>query len=97
MRRRTFSHKLGLLALAVCLAALPLRAAGAQDSKLIGHWEGAIDVPGNPIAISVDFVAKAGGLSATISIPSQGAKDLPLADVSQGDAAITFKISGVPG
>ena len=98
MHGKTLSQKLGLLALVVCIAAMPLRAAGAQDSRFIGHWEGAIQIPGTPLAISVEFTAKpGGGLSATISIPAQGAKDLPLAEVSPSDAAIAFKISGVPG
>jgi hypothetical protein len=98
MHRRTLTHKLCLLMLAISIAAVPLRAAGAQDAKFIGHWEGAIQVPGTPLAMSVDFTAKAGGgLSATISIPAQGAKDLPLSDVSQTNTEIAFKISGVPG
>ena len=98
MRRTTLSHKLCLLTLIVCLAAAPIRAVGLQDSKLVGHWEGAIQVPGTPLAISVDFTAKAGGgLSATISIPAQGAKDLPLTEVAQNGNDVSFKISGVPG
>jgi CubicO group peptidase (beta-lactamase class C family) len=97
MRRTTLSHKLCLLTLVICVVIAPIRAAGAQDSKFVGHWEGAIQVPGTPLAISVDFAAKAGGLNATISIQAQGAKDLPLADVSQNDNDIAFKITGVPG
>ncbi|HKQ06525.1 MAG TPA: serine hydrolase [Blastocatellia bacterium] len=98
MHRRTLTHKLCLLMLAIGVAAAPLRAAGAQDAKFIGHWEGAIQVPGTPLAMSVDFAAKAGGgLSATISIPAQNAKDIPLSDVSQTNTDIAFKISGVPG
>src|SRR5437868_13611957 len=98
MYGKTLSYKLCLMALVVCMMAMPLKIAAAQDSKFIGHWEGAIQIPGTPLAISVDFTAKTGGgLNATISIPAQGAKDLPLSDVSQSDAAVAFKISGVPG
>ncbi|MEN3335272.1 MAG: hypothetical protein V7641_4637 [Blastocatellia bacterium] len=98
MNRRTLSTKLCLLVLVVCSMAMPLKAAAAQDSKFLGHWEGAIQVPGTPLAISVDFTARSGGgLNATISIPAQGAKDLPLTNVSQTDSAIEFKIPGVPG
>ena len=98
MYGKTLSYKLCLMALVVCMMAMPLKVAAAQDSKFIGHWEGAIQVPGTPLAISVDFTAKSsGGLNATISIPAQGAKDLPLSDVSQSDAAVAFKINGVPG
>ncbi|HJQ23790.1 MAG TPA: serine hydrolase [Blastocatellia bacterium] len=97
MRRTILSPNLCLLTLIICLVAAPIRAAGVQDAKFIGHWEGAIQVPGSPLAIAVDFAAKAGGLSATISIPAQSAKDLPLTDVSQNGNDIAFKISGVPG
>jgi CubicO group peptidase (beta-lactamase class C family) len=103
MDRKIFLHKLVLLTLVACLVATPLRGAGAQTSnaqtsKFIGHWEGAIEIPGRPITFAVDVTAGANGaLSAAVSIPSQGAKDLPLSDVSQSDAAVAFKISGVPG
>jgi len=98
MHRKTLKQKLCLLALVVCLSAMPFQVAVAQDAGFIGHWEGAIQVPGTPLAISVDFTAKTGGgLNATISIPAQGAKDLPLTEVSQSDSSIAFKIPGVPG
>jgi CubicO group peptidase (beta-lactamase class C family) len=98
MQEKTITHRFCLLALAVCITVIPLQIAFAQDARFIGHWEGAIQVPGTPLAISVEFTSKTGGgLNATISIPAQGAKDLPLADVAQTDAAIAFKISGVPG
>jgi CubicO group peptidase (beta-lactamase class C family) len=98
MNRQTLPYRIGLMLLAVCILVMPLRIAAAQDSKLAGHWEGAIQLPGNPLAISVDFAAKSGGgLNATISIPAQGAKDLGLSDVVQTDAAIEFKIPGIPG
>ncbi|HKF56481.1 MAG TPA: hypothetical protein VKJ45_13580, partial [Blastocatellia bacterium] len=64
------------LVIASAMAALLPSAATAQASKLAGHWEGSIQAPGSPIAISVDFTAKPdGSLSATISIPLQGARD----------------------
>src|SRR5436305_14587651 len=98
MHGKTLIHKLCLMALVVCMMAMSLKVVVAQDAKFVGHWEGAIQVPGTPLAISVDFTAKAGGgLNATISIPAQGAKDLPLADISRNDNDIAFKITGVPG
>src|ERR1700742_3701510 len=98
MNRQTLPYRFGLMLLAVCILVMPLRIAAAQDTKLLGHWEGAIQLPGTPLAISVDFAAKSGGgLNATISIPAQGAKDLALSDVAQTDAAIEFKIPGIPG
>jgi len=60
MHKTSPSARLRLLALVACLAAMPLGAAGAQDSKFVGHWDGAIEAPGKPVAISVDFAAKPG-------------------------------------
>jgi CubicO group peptidase (beta-lactamase class C family) len=98
MHRTNLTHKLSVMLLTFCMLAAPLKATAAQDAKFIGHWEGAIEIPGKPIAFSVDFTAKGGGgLNATISIPTQGARDVPLADVAESDAAIQFKINGVPG
>jgi len=86
------------LVIASAMAALLPSAATAQASKLAGHWEGSIQAPGSPIAISVDFTAKPdGSLSATISIPLQGARDLPLGSVVVNGADVSFELPGVPG
>ncbi|HMV46565.1 MAG TPA: serine hydrolase [Blastocatellia bacterium] len=79
----------------LCFAFAP---AAAQQNSVAGHWEGAIKLPGNELKISVDFTAAADGkLSATITIPQQGAKDLPLSDVGFTGGEVTFAIPGVPG
>jgi CubicO group peptidase (beta-lactamase class C family) len=71
--------------------------AGIQKS-IAGHWEGAITLPSGTLAISVDFAAEADGkLSATITIPQQGARDLPLSNVSQAGSDVTWDIPNVPG
>ncbi len=73
-------------------------ASPAQQNSIAGHWEGAIKLPNGDLKISVDFTAAADGkLSATITIPQQGAKDLPLTDVGLNNAEVTFAIPGVPG
>jgi CubicO group peptidase (beta-lactamase class C family) len=78
-----------------CAALAP---AAPQQNPIAGHWEGAIKLPNGPLSISVDFTAAADGkLSATISIPQQGAKDLPLADVGLDNGEVTFAMAGVPG
>jgi CubicO group peptidase (beta-lactamase class C family) len=98
MHRTNLYYKLCVMLLTFCMLAAPLKVAAAQDAKFIGHWEGTVDIPDRPLAFSVDFTAKAGGgLNATISIPAQGARDLPLSDVAQSEATVQFKISGVPG
>lgn len=62
-----------------------------------GHWEGSIDVPGQPLAISVDLDNKSDVWNGTITIPSQNVMGLPLADVTVKDDAVGFRMKGVPG
>ena len=62
-----------------------------------GHWEGTVEVPGQPLAISVDLDTKAGVWSGTITIPSQNVMALPLADVTVKEDAVGFWMKGVPG
>lgn len=72
--------------------------AASQSNSIAGHWEGAIQLPSGELKISVDFAAAADGkLSATITIPQQGAKDLPLSEVTFTNGDVTFAIPGVPG
>src|SRR5205823_5129242 len=56
--------------------------AAGQQNSIAGHWEGAIKLPSGDLKLSVDFTNTAGKLSATVSIPQQGAKDMPLSDVA---------------
>ena len=76
--RRTASAALFVTLL---LAASGLvQAAPPQD--LAGHWEGAIELPGTKLAVNIDFAKHADGAwKGDISIPLQGAKDLPLAGI----------------
>ena len=83
---------LGLLILAPGFA----QAAPAQD--LAGHWEGTIDLPGAKLAVDLDFSRQSDGTwKGDISIPAQGAKDLPLAGIEAEGPDVAFAISGVPG
>ncbi len=90
--RHLFINLLFILICVVIVFAAP------QQNPLAGHWEGAIKLPTGAINISVDFtVAADGKLTATISIPQQGAKDLPLANVALTGADVAFDIANVPG
>jgi hypothetical protein len=73
--------------------------AGASQSApgAQGHWEGTIDVPNQPIAISVDLVKTVAAWSGTISVPSQHITALPLSDVVVKDDAVSFAMKGLPG
>ncbi len=99
MDTRTTMHRgMGrLLLTAVLLALLALPGLAGDAPVLAGHWEGAIQLPGSPLAISVDLAAKGSALSGTVSIPAQGAKGLPLANVAAAGAGVSFDLTGVPG
>jgi CubicO group peptidase (beta-lactamase class C family) len=62
-----------------------------------GVWTGAIQIPGSPLAFETKFTDTNGTCTATISIPAQGAKDLPLANVLMRADSARFTINGVPG
>ena len=82
-----------IAALAFAGAAWALQSAGPE-----GHWEGAIQIPGQPLQVLVDLTKSADGtLAGVISIPLQGAKDLPLSGVKAEEASLSFAISGIPG
>ena len=66
-----------------------------------GHWEGQIEIPGQPIAVKIDLTINDSGWSGTIDIPAQGAKGLPLSDIlvveEDGSMRVKFSIRDVPG
>ena len=79
---------------ALSIATLP---SAAQTVDAVGRWEGSIEAPGQPLVVKVDLEQADGAWSGTIDIPAQGAKDLPLSDVSVDGATVQFTIAGVPG
>ena len=71
----------------------------ASPAGAEGHWEGAIDVPGGSLPVLVDL-SRAGAVGAwtgAIDIPTQGAKQLPLDEVTVAGDKVRFAIRGVPG
>ena len=81
--------------LAVFLVAAAAAATGVDSPA--GHWNGAIEIPGSPLAVTVDLAPDGEGWQGNISIPAQGARDLPLADITVDGSLVVFSISGVPG
>lgn len=81
------------------LLALPIvYPAGAQDAPdPAGNWDGAIVTPNGDLGINVDLTVEDDVWSGNISIPAQGAQDLPLADVVVDGVKVGFKIPNVPG
>lgn len=89
------------IAAAFLLAAAHLGAAPVVAQTAAGpagHWEGAIHVPGQELAIAVDLFGNQDQTwDGAISIPAQNIKAMPLAEVTvQGDA-VGFAMKGVPG
>ena len=84
----------------VIVLALGISASYAED-RVAGHWEGHIEIPGQPIAVKVDLAIDESDWRGTIDIPAQGAKGLPLSEIyiaEEGEGMrVTFSIRGVPG
>jgi hypothetical protein len=86
-----------LLASALTLAAHGIAAAQPATGPA-GHWEGSIEVPGQPLAIVVDLAPKEGQpWVGTITIPAQNLKAFPLSDITVTRSAVAFAMKGVPG
>lgn len=83
----------GVLSLHITQDALA-DAPAPEAVSLTGRWEGSISLPGTKLAVQLDFSADDAGV---ISIPAQGAKDLPLEKITRDGAKATFSIRGVPG
>jgi hypothetical protein len=71
--------------------------AGQTTPGPSGHWVGSLEA-GQSIGIEVDLATKSGGAwYGTISIPIQGTRGLPLADLVVKGTTISFAIKGAPG
>ena len=84
----------------VIVLALGISVSYAED-RATGHWEGHIEIPGQPIAVKVDLAIDDTDWNGTIDIPAQGAKGLPLSEIyiaEEGEGMrVKFSIRGVPG
>ena len=67
------------------------------DPRVTGHWEGHIELPGQPLTVKVDLTVENTDWRGTIDIPMQGAKGLPLSEIQVEDDNVRFSIQGVPG
>jgi hypothetical protein len=62
-----------------------------------GHWEGAIQAPGQELKIEIDLAGAGDKWEGTISIPAQNLKAFPLSAITvQGDT-VNLSMQGVPG
>ncbi|HUP03614.1 MAG TPA: hypothetical protein VMU19_06475 [Bryobacteraceae bacterium] len=79
------------------LALLSAACAGAalawQQPAGSGHWEGSIQAPGQDVAITVDLAVDAkGAWTGSMSMPAQGARDIPLTGIAVRAGAIRFRL-----
>lgn len=86
----------------VCLTLLiPILAASqiavAAESDISGHWTGAVTIQGTDLKIELDFKKADAAWSGAVTIPQQGAKDLPLGEISLASDDLSFVIVNIPG
>ncbi|HEY6952765.1 MAG TPA: hypothetical protein VI758_10180, partial [Bacteroidota bacterium] len=64
---------------------------------IVGTWDGAIDIMGQSLGITVSFSMKGGALKAAIDIPQQGAKGIGLNNVSFDSSRVHLELPAGPG
>jgi hypothetical protein len=62
-----------------------------------GHWEGAIQIPGQELKIEIDLAGAGDKWDGTITIPAQNLKGFPLSAITVRGDTVSFAIKGVPG
>ncbi|MBX2929583.1 MAG: serine hydrolase [Saprospiraceae bacterium] len=67
------------------------------DEQIAGLWQGAIDVPGMKLELSVAFNRKDGAWAGSMNIPVQNLRDMALDELRIEGGAVEFKLSKVPG
>ncbi|MEV6275688.1 alpha/beta fold hydrolase [Nocardia sp. NPDC051832] len=60
----------------------------------VGDWQGAIELPGQPLPVGVTFKADGTG---TVDIPLQGISGAPLKDVKSGRDGVEWAMADIPG
>jgi CubicO group peptidase (beta-lactamase class C family) len=81
---------------ALILLITPL-AQAADPPSIAGHWMGTLKTGGTTLALDIDFAKKGSGWTGDISIPAQGARDLPLQGIKIDGDQVAFKLVDVPG
>lgn len=88
---------LRLLSIAMLVWTLPAASLGAQQRTFAGHWTGTLTIQGQELGFDLDLAQGASGWTGDISIPAQGATDLPLVGITVAGDSISFAIAGIPG
>jgi hypothetical protein len=69
----------------------------ALTKELEGDWEGALNVNGMTLRLSLKMVNQAGGGTGTLISVDQGGAEIPLRVIEQKDAHVKFTVPGVGG
>jgi CubicO group peptidase (beta-lactamase class C family) len=91
----TTSHRLSIPLSALMLPLVLLTAPALADIE--GHWEGAVELPGQRLEIRINFARDGEAWTGDISIPAQGARNVPLQGIALEGPEATFAIAGIPG
>jgi hypothetical protein len=83
----------------IALLGLPGIVRGQAVPAASGHWEGSIEIPGQPLKVEIDLAPTADKAKweGTITIPAQGLKGFPLAGIDVTADAVTFMMQNIPG
>ncbi|NUP26968.1 MAG: prolyl oligopeptidase family serine peptidase [Nocardia sp.] len=90
-------HGRGVLLVAVLSMLVPVVVGctgGAVDNRVRGQWHGAIEVPGAPVVVAVDFTGQHSGV---IDIPAKQVAGRKLDDVVTDPERVEFGVPDVPG
>jgi len=71
--------------------------ASGQAKSAGGAWQGAIELPGAELGISVSLELMSGAWAGKIDIPAQNARGLRLTEVRVEGTYVSWKLPGVPG
>ena len=87
----------GAATLLACAIAGDVQAQPAAASAApAGHWEGSLEVGGG-LGIEIDLGRQGTGWRGAMTVPAQGSKGVPLADVTVKNTTVEFAIKGAPG
>ncbi len=81
----------------IFLLVLVFATPGIAVDNFIGEWEGAIEIPGSPLELIVEFQLEDDKLTGSMDIPAQGAYDINLIINSVDSKNIEFLLEGLPG
>jgi uncharacterized protein len=86
-----------LRGLAVVLLGLACAVPAFAQASIGGRWEGAISVMGQDLGIVVVFTDVGAAMTASIDIPQQGARGIPLRNVRTAGGRVHFELLAGPG